>query len=131
VQRLCSPITTIEEEEPMTELFRALGKRVAAILAAHAALELKAEALTAHVERKAALLQRAAKLDAEGLSDLATELRNFATETDPRRPAEATLPALTSTSGVTSPTSALPTPATFEPETPAQTPAGNGRKGKR
>jgi hypothetical protein len=62
----------------LNELFRAVSARLKAIFTAHAALELEAELLLGHVERKVALLQRAAQLDKEGMTELAKELRQHA-----------------------------------------------------
>jgi hypothetical protein len=59
----------------MNELFCAVSNRLKAIFTAHAALELEAELLLLHAQRKAALLQRAAQLEQEGMSELADELR--------------------------------------------------------
>jgi hypothetical protein len=59
----------------MNELFHAVSNRLKAIFTAHAALELEAELLLLHAQRKAALLQRAAQMEEEGLKDLAGELR--------------------------------------------------------
>src|SRR5688500_5786528 len=78
----------------MTELFEAVSARLRAIFTAQAALELETEMILAHVERKAELLRRADALEKEGLGDLAVELREHAGRLDPRRPAEAVLPAL-------------------------------------
>src|SRR5262245_53283447 len=78
----------------MTELFDAVAARLKALFTAQAALELEAEMILAHVERKADLLRRADSLEKEGLTELATELREHAGRLDPRRPAEAVLPAL-------------------------------------
>jgi hypothetical protein len=78
----------------MNELFRAVSDRIKAVLTAHAALELEAELIARHVERKAELLRKADQLESEGLGDLAAELRQHAKRTDLNRPGEATLPAL-------------------------------------
>jgi hypothetical protein len=63
------------ENEAMNELFCAVSNRLKAIFTAHAALELEAELLLLHAQRKTALLQRAAQLEQEGMSELAGELR--------------------------------------------------------
>src|SRR3954470_4021671 len=81
---------------PVNELFRAVSDRIKAVLTAHAALELEAELIARHVERKAELLRKADQLESEGLGDLAAELRQHARRTDLNRPAEAALPALLS-----------------------------------
>src|SRR5262249_55427760 len=77
----------------------AVAARLKAIFTARAALELEAELILGHIERKAALLRRADELDREGLGELAAELRNHAGRLDPRRPAEAVLPALPAPGG--------------------------------
>src|ERR1700733_5864769 len=77
---------------PMSELFRAITERLKAIFAANAALELEAELLVAHIERKTALLRLAAQCAQEGFEDLAEELRNYIEGMNPRQPATAILP---------------------------------------
>lgn len=79
----------------MTELFDAVSHRLKTIFTAHAALELEAEAIARHVERKATLLKQAAKLEEDGMKGLADELREHAGGLDPRRPTESVLPMLT------------------------------------
>src|SRR4051794_38345431 len=79
---------------PVNELFRAVSDRLKAVLTAHAALELEAELIARHVERKAELLRKADQLESEGMADLAEELRRHARRTDINRPGEAVLPAL-------------------------------------
>ena len=49
----------------MNELFRAVSQRLKTIFTVHAALELEAELILSHAERKAALLLRAAQLEKE------------------------------------------------------------------
>jgi hypothetical protein len=98
----------------MNELFRAVSERLKVIFTAHAALDIEAEMIAQHVERKAALLRQAAQLEKEGFADLAAELRQAAGRMDPRRPAESVLPALDApaspeANGVAL---SLPTPAT-------------------
>jgi hypothetical protein len=78
----------------VNELFRAVSDRLKAVLTAHAALELEAELIARHVERKAELLRKADQLEGEGMAELAAELRGHAGRTDLNRPAEAVLPAL-------------------------------------
>jgi hypothetical protein len=78
----------------VNELFRAVSDRIKAVLTAHAALELEAELIARHVERKAELLRKADDLESEGMAELASELRQHARRTDLNRPAEAVLPAL-------------------------------------
>jgi len=88
----------------MNELFRAVSERLKVVFTAHAALDIEAEMVARHIERKAALLRQAHQLEQEGLTDLAAELRQSAGRMDPRRPAESVMPilnapALTDTSG--------------------------------
>jgi len=88
----------------MNELFRAVVERLRIVFTAHAALDIEAEMIARHIERKAALLRQAAQLETEGLTDLAAEVRQAAGRMDPRRPAESVLPvldtnAITDTSG--------------------------------
>jgi hypothetical protein len=59
----------------MNELFHAVSERLKMIFTAHAALELEAELILCHAQRKAALLKQAAHLEQEGMADLAAELR--------------------------------------------------------
>jgi hypothetical protein len=75
----------------MNELFRAVSERLKSIFTAHAALELEAELIARHVQRKATLLRQAAQLESEGLNDLASELRTHASAMDVRKPAETVL----------------------------------------
>lgn len=96
-----------------TELFDAVSARLKAIFTAHAALELEAEVIARHIQRKATLLKQAATLESDGLKDLAAELRQHAGGLDSRRPAETVLPLLT------------PTPTTTLASN-AQTPKVNG-----
>jgi len=78
----------------MNELFRAVVERLRIVFSAHAALDIEAEMIARHIERKATLLRQAAQLETEGLTDLAAELRQAAGRMDPRRPAESVLPVL-------------------------------------
>jgi len=78
----------------MNELFRAVSERLKVIFTAHAALDIEAEMIAHHIERKAALLRQAAQMETEGLTDLATELRQAVGRMDPHRPAESVLPTL-------------------------------------
>jgi len=78
----------------MNELFRAVVERLRIVFTAHAALDIEAEMIARHIERKATLLRQAAQLETEGLTDLAAELRQAAGRVDPRRPAESVLPVL-------------------------------------
>jgi hypothetical protein len=72
----------------MNELFRAVSERLKAIFTTHAALELEAELILCHARRKAALVQEAARLEQEGLADLAADLRRHAGGMDLARPAQ-------------------------------------------
>ena len=66
--------------------FRALIERVKALQLHEAALDLEAQFVARHAERKAELLRRAAALEAEGLQAVANELRQQAEALDPRQP---------------------------------------------
>jgi hypothetical protein len=78
----------------MTELFHVVSERLKAIFTAHTALELEAELIAHHIERKATLLKQAAKLEKDGFKDLAEELRGHTAGINPRHPVEAVLPVL-------------------------------------
>lgn len=111
----------------MTELFDAVARRLKTIFTAYAAMELEAEVIACHIERKATLLNQAAKLEEDGFKDLAEELRQQASGLDPRRPAEATLSLLSQP--CETPTAhaevaeAVPTEPTHD--------ASNGRNGRK
>jgi hypothetical protein len=66
--------------------FRALIERVKALQLHEAALDLEAQFVARHAERKAELLRRAAALEAQGLQAVADELRQQAEALDPRQP---------------------------------------------
>jgi hypothetical protein len=86
----------------MSELFCAISERLKVIFTAHAALELEAELILSHIERRANLLRSAAKLEEEGFTDLANDLRRHAGEMDTNRPADkvlTVLPALSNCNG--------------------------------
>jgi hypothetical protein len=74
--------------------FRALVERVKALLLHEAALDLEAQFVARHAERKAELLRRAAALEAEGLQAVADELRRQAEALDPRQPLTLLVPTL-------------------------------------
>lgn len=93
----------------MLSLFRALIDRVKLLLAIRAVQELEAEALDAGAGRSAALRRLAAGCEAEGLPEVATDLRQKADELDR---ASAPTPVL-----------ALPTAAL-----PPAMPGGRGRR---
>src|SRR5262245_30894362 len=76
----------------MTELFDVVAARLKAVFAAQAALELEAELIECHVQRKAGLLRQAAELEREGLAELAAELRRHAGEVSLRTPGEGVTP---------------------------------------
>ncbi|MCA9048842.1 MAG: hypothetical protein KDA89_08955 [Planctomycetaceae bacterium] len=77
----------------MLTLFRAISDRLNALLATHVALNFEQQLLLHHSDRKADLLRRARQLDDDGLSNLATELREHAGQLSLQRPLGAVLPA--------------------------------------
>jgi len=113
----------------MTELFDAVSQRLKTIFTAHAAMELEAEVIARHVERKATLLHQAAKLEKDDFKDLADELRQRTSGLDPRRPTEAMVPLLTQPNEAPTPhadgEAVHPTPDNPTPD------ACNGRNGRR
>jgi hypothetical protein len=66
------------KEKIMLAWFRALVERIKALMLSEAALDLEAQSLVRHAERKADLNRRAAALEAEGLTTVADELRRQA-----------------------------------------------------
>ncbi|MGE3806364.1 MAG: hypothetical protein AB7K24_16975 [Gemmataceae bacterium] len=78
----------------MFQLFRALAARLQALFIAHVALDFESDMATASAERKATLLRQAADYDKEGLSEVASELRQRAAEIDLRQPLASVLPSL-------------------------------------
>lgn len=70
----------------MFALFRAVLDRLKALLATSAALELEAEALARHAQRKAELLRLAEQYESEKLHTVARELRQHAESLDLQRP---------------------------------------------
>ncbi len=78
----------------MFRVFKALVDRVKALFLTDAALDLQAQLLTRAADRKADLLRRAAAFEAEGLSLVASELRQQAGALDLARPLAIVLPAV-------------------------------------
>ncbi len=78
----------------MLTLFRALVERVKTLFAASAALDLEAEFVARHAERKAELLRQANRYAEEGLRGIADHLRRQAEELDLQRPLAGVLPAI-------------------------------------
>jgi hypothetical protein len=66
--------------------FITLVERVKRLLLTEAALDLEAEFLARHAERQAGLLRRAAALEADGLHQVADELRRQAQALDLQQP---------------------------------------------
>jgi hypothetical protein len=111
----------------MLNLFRAVIDRLKALLATTAALELEAEVLARHAERKAELLRQAESYEADELPAVAGELRQQAEALDLRQPRAGVRPALEHGLGQ-QPRPALPAvPDTSEPSAPAD----GRRKGRR
>jgi hypothetical protein len=97
----------------MNELFHAVSERLKMIFTAHAALELEAELILCHAQRKATLLKQATQLEQEGMTDLAAELRRHTGAMDlcqhDGKPAlAAPTPSATSDVQVASPASSTP-----------------------
>ncbi len=78
----------------MFGLFKAFVDRVRALFMTDAALDLEAQILTRAAERKADLLRRAAAFEGEGLTLVASELRQQAVAIDLARPLAIVLPAV-------------------------------------
>lgn len=78
----------------MLTLFRALVERVKALFITTAALDLEADFVALHAERKADLLRQAARYEEEGLHGIADHLRRQAEEIDVQRPLAGVLPAV-------------------------------------
>ncbi len=70
----------------MFSLFRAVLDRLKALLATSAALELEADALARHAQRKAELLHLAEQYESEKLHSVAQELRQHAETLDLQLP---------------------------------------------
>ena len=94
----------------MFHLFRAVIDRIKVLLATSAALELEADALACHAERKAELLRLAEHYESEKLPVVAQELRQHAEALDAKQPLAGTMVALASWQGTDGP-AALPAPA--------------------
>src|SRR5262245_36984848 len=83
----------------MLGLFRALVERVKAVLAVRAAQEIEADALAHAAQRKAELLELAAKYETEGQKEVAAELRSRVGRVDADRPVAGVLPAVAHLTG--------------------------------
>jgi hypothetical protein len=83
----------------MLGLFRAVVERVKAVLAVRAAQELEADALAHAAERRAELLELAAKYEADGRTEVAAELRAAVGRVDADRPLVGVLPAVAHLTG--------------------------------
>ncbi len=70
----------------MFHLFRAVLDRLKALLVTSAALELEADALARHAQRKAELLRLAEQYESEKLHAVAQELRQHAENLDLQQP---------------------------------------------
>jgi hypothetical protein len=97
----------------MNELFHAVSERLKMIFTAHAALELEAELILCHAQRKATLLKQAAQLEQEGMAELAAELRRHTgamdlCPQDGKHALAAPTPSASSDVQVASPTSGAP-----------------------
>jgi hypothetical protein len=93
----------------MFHLFRAVIDRIKLLLATSAALELEADALARHAERKAELLRLAQQYESEKLPAVAQELRQHVEAMDFQQPLAGVLTSLASWQGTEAP--ALPAPA--------------------
>ncbi|HEY7425790.1 MAG TPA: hypothetical protein VH682_16290 [Gemmataceae bacterium] len=110
----------------MFHLFRAVIDRFKLLLATSSALELEAEALARHAERKAELLRLAQQYESEKLPAVAQELRQHAEALDLKQPLVGVVTSLASWQGADAPP-ALPTPAS-KPAQPVAHAASNQRK---
>jgi hypothetical protein len=109
----------------MFHLFRAVLDRIKVLLATSAALELEADALARHAQRKAELLQLAQQYEAEKLPAVSLELRQYAEALDLQQPLAGITTALASWQGAdTHP--ALPAPA--DPISPPLAPPARSRR---
>jgi hypothetical protein len=104
----------------MFHLFRAILDRLKALLATSAALELEADALARHAQRKAELLRLAQQCESEKLHAVALELRQQAEALDRKQPLAGVVTSLQSWQG----TPVLPAPE------PADQPIGSRRKAR-
>lgn len=115
----------------MLNIFRALVQRVKNALLASAATEIEADAAARAVEQKAALHRQAAAYEAEGLGELARELRARAGELDaakPLAPAVAATDYLVGADGAVALAAAAP--AAPEPAALPPAPAKKAKKAK-
>jgi hypothetical protein len=112
----------------MFHLFRAVINRIKVLLATSAALELEADALTRHAERKAELLRLAQQYESEKLPAVAQELRQHAEVLNLQQPLAGAMVALASWQGTDSPV-ALPAPASEPAQSVGQ--SANGRRKSR
>ena len=109
----------------MFHLFRAVIDRIKVLLATAAALELEADALARHAERKAELLRLAQQYESERLSPVAQELRQHAEALNLQQPLAGATISLASWQGADRPP-ALPAPMREPVEPVAQ--ATNSRR---
>jgi hypothetical protein len=110
----------------MFHLFRAVIDRIKLLLATSAALELEADALARHAERKAELLRLAQQYESEKLPAVAQELRRHAEALDWKQPLVDVVTSLASWQGADAPP-ALPAPAP-EPVQPVAHATNSRRK---
>lgn len=78
----------------MLGIFQAVAGRLKALFVTHVALDLEAELLSQDAVRKAGLLRQADQFAAEGLADVAKELRERAGRLSLERPLASVLPAV-------------------------------------
>lgn len=78
----------------MLGIFQAVAGRLKAMFVTHVALDLESELLAHDAARKAGLLRQADQYAAEGLEDVAAELRERAGRVSLDRPLATVLPAL-------------------------------------
>jgi hypothetical protein len=96
----------------MLGLFRSLVGRVKAVLAVRAAQEIEADALAHAAQRRAELLELAARYEAEGRTEVAAGLRAAVGRADAERPLAGVLPAVAHlTGGATDTGEETPRPA--------------------
>lgn len=98
----------------MFTLFRVLADRLKALFVADVGLDFEAQFAARDAERKAALLRQAACYQNEGLTEVASELRQHAEAISYQRPLDSILPALTHWHGADMP-AALPPGKASEP----------------
>ena len=112
----------------MFQLFRAVIDRIKLLLATSAALELEADAISRHAERKAELLRLAQQYESEKLSAVAQELRQHAEAMDLQQPLAGAMVALASWQDTDAP-AALPAAAS-EPAQPLVHTTNSRRKSR-